>query len=67
MEHKIYFTEFPCYEQATEKQKKYLSGKQYFNLDLLPSENLRREIEPFIRFTLLGDWCIYHEVRADLL
>lgn len=49
MGHKIYFTEFPCYEQATEKQKKYLSGKQYFDLDFLPSENLRREIEPFIR------------------
>lgn len=49
MENKIYFKEFPCYETATEKQKKCLRSIQYFDLDLLPSDGLKREIEPFIR------------------
>ncbi len=49
MENKIYFKEFSCYETATEKQKKCLRSIQYFDLDLLPSDGLKREIEPFIR------------------
>ena len=43
------YKELPCYQGATEKQKQRLYGEPYFNLDVLPSEVMRQEMEQFIQ------------------
>ena len=49
MGRRIYLKELPCYQTATEKQKKCAGRNPNYNLDLLPSEEMKNEMEKFIR------------------
>ncbi len=49
MERRIYLRELPCYQTATEKQKERAGRNPNYNLDLLPSEEMKNEMERFIR------------------
>lgn len=48
-EKRIYYEEMLCYQNAPEKYKKRVFQEPYFNLEALPTEAMRQEMERFIR------------------
>lgn len=73
-EKRIYYKELPCYQEATEKQKKRSYGEQYFDLDELPAEAMQKEMERFVRKrgaevnfgTILHDKAYYKQLTTFL-
>lgn len=49
MENKIYFQNFPCYKNALEGKRKNSCKDLYFDLELLPTIGLRKELSAFIK------------------
>lgn len=49
MGRRIYLKELPCYQTATEIQKKRAGRNPSYDLDLLPTEQMKNEMEKFIR------------------
>lgn len=49
MERRIYLRELPCYQTATEIQKRRAGRNPNYDLDLLPTEEMKNELEKFIR------------------
>ena len=49
MEQRIYYKDLECYQRATEKQIRAMNkSSPYYDLELLPTEGLKREIASFI-------------------
>lgn len=66
MNHRIYVNELHCYFLADEKQKKNtrISSEQYFNLEILPTEGLRKEFASYI--VARGKILALGSIRAEL-
>ncbi len=48
-EKRIYYKELPCFENASEEYQKRKYKEPYFDLEWLPTEEMRQEMEGFIR------------------
>lgn len=51
MVNRLYIKELPCWEKATEKQKRSTKKDAFFDLEQLRSPTMRKEIAEFIRVT----------------
>ncbi|WP_343082766.1 tyrosine-type recombinase/integrase [Blautia producta] len=49
MENKIYIHDLPCYKKAPEGKRKNICKDLYFDLELLPTLGLRKELNLFIK------------------